>query len=426
MSRMELWRKRRLERSPGRKDCSAAGFPNKMGESISMSPAILARPDAPSATAGAAIEALPPVSRPRTSISKLIGEVLRHGGPGYLQFAITNLCNAKCDFCGFAVDRFDPKKRRSVTLDEARDVIDICVKNHIGYLLFVGGEPLVHKELRAMTRYAAERGIRPMICTNGSLWTEQNMRDLAREGLCSVIMSIDSHDVTKHEKNRGLPDVCRKIKRANEVFGELGVQTTASVTASKLIDDYDKLPPFLTELGFTSCTFSYPLSSLASSYLSFSDSSLVSYQTEELIEVFERIKRMKQRSGFPVVNPAESLTEMQRHLRREPEKFGCLGGHKYFYLDWNLNLYRCHFWETPICNIYEFDQSKLIRDGCTRCMIDCYRDPSVLQFVAISASDAWNNLRRGKLIAAAKNVFDPRNLTSLKAVWEERKWISGG
>jgi hypothetical protein len=57
-------------------------------------------------------------------------------------------------------------------------------------------------------------------------------------------------------------------------------------------------------------------------------------------------------------------------------------------------------------------------------MIDCYRDPSVLQFVAISASDAWNNLRRGKLIAAAKNVFDSRNLTSLKAVWEERKWIS--
>ena len=144
--------------------------------------------------------------------------MLQHGGPGYLQFAITNICNAKCDFCGFAVDRFDPKQRRSVTLQEARDVIDICVKNHIGYLLFVGGEPLVHKDLRAMTRYAAERGIHPMICTNGSLWTEQNMRDLAGDGLSSVIMSIDAHDVAKHEKNRGLPDVCRKIKRANEVF----------------------------------------------------------------------------------------------------------------------------------------------------------------------------------------------------------------
>jgi len=304
-------------------------------------------------------------------------------------------------------------------------VIDISVKNHIGYLLFVGGEPLVHKDLRAMTRYAAERGLHPMVCTNGSLWTEQNMRALARDGLSSVIMSIDAHEVATHEKNRGLPDVCRKIQRANEVFAELGIQTTASVTASKLIDDYQKLPDFLTQLGFKSCTFSYPLTSLASSYLSFSDSSLVNYKTEELIQVFEKIKQMKKRSGFPVVNPTESLSEMQRHLRREPEKFGCLGGHKYFYLDWNLNLYRCHFWEKPMCSIYEFDQSRLIRDGCTRCMIDCYRDPSVLQFAAISASDAWNALRRGQPLQAARHLLDRRNLTSLKAVWEDRKWIRG-
>jgi len=377
------------------------------------------------APAGAGSDLTPPVARPAARPFKLLGEVLRHGGPGYLQFAITNICNAKCDFCNFAVDRFDPKLRHSVTLGEARDVIDICLRNHIGYLLFVGGEPLAHKDLGAMTRYAAQRGLRPMICTNGSLWTDQNMRELARDGLSSVIMSVDAHDVARHEKNRGLPGVCRKIRHANEVFGQLGVQTTASVTASRLIEDYDKLPGFLTALGFQSCTFSYPLSSLASSYLSFSDSSLVNYKTGELIRVFENIKQMKRRSDFTVVNPRESLCEMQRHLRGEPEKFGCLGGHKYFYLDWNLNLYRCHFWEKPMCNIYEFDESKLIRDGCTRCMIDCYRDPSVLQFVAINASDAWNNLKRGKLLAAAKNILDRRNLTSLKAVWEDRKWIGG-
>jgi MoaA/NifB/PqqE/SkfB family radical SAM enzyme len=375
------------------------------------------------APAAAPPEVLTPVVKPKKSFRRLVGEILSHGGPGYLQFAITNVCNARCDFCGFAVDRFDPRQRRSVSLEEARDVIDICVKNHIGYLLFVGGEPLVHRHLREMVRYAAERGIHPMICTNGSLWTEHNMRALAADGLASVIMSIDSHEVARHEKNRGLPDVCRKIKRANEVFAELGVQTTASVTASRLIDDYAKLPEFLRSLGFASCTFSYPLTSLASSYLSFSDSALVSYKTEELIGVFEQIKRMKARSGFAVVNPSESLDEMQRHLRKEPERFGCLGGHKYFYLDWNLNLYRCHAWDKPMCSIYEFDESKLIRDGCTKCMIDCYRDPSVLQFVAISASDAWHNLRKGRLGAAAKNIFDSRNLVSLRAVWEDRKWI---
>jgi MoaA/NifB/PqqE/SkfB family radical SAM enzyme len=386
----------------------------------------LPQPDRAGATArtvGLSKTGAKPVVRQHQGAFKLIRDVLDHGGPGYLQFAITNICNAKCDFCNFAVDRFDPRQFRSVTLEQARDVVDICVKNHIGYLLFVGGEPLVHKDLRAMVRYCAESGVRPMICTNGSLWTDRNICEFAADGLSSVIMSIDSHDVTVHEKNRGLPEVCRKIKRANELFSELGVQSTASVTASKLIDDYAKLPEFLQSLGFTSCTFSYPLTSLASSYLSFSDSALVSFDTSELIGVFEKIKQMKARSGFPVVNPAESLADMQRHLRREPEKFGCLGGHKYFYLDWNLNLYRCHAWETPMCSIYDFDESKLIRDGCTRCMIDCYRDPSVLQFAAVSASDAYNNLKKGNVVAAAKNIFDRRNLTSLKAVWEGRKWI---
>ena len=366
---------------------------------------------------------LPPVVKPKKRFGQLLGEILNHGGPGYMQFAITNVCNAKCDFCNFAVDKFDPRQRRSVSLEEARDVIDICVKNHIGYLLFVGGEPLAHKHLREMIRYAAEQGIHPMVCTNGSLWTEQNMRAMAADGLSSVIMSIDAHDVARHEKNRGLADVCRKIKHANEVFAELGVQTTASVTASRLIDDYAKLPDFLRSLGFASCTFSYPLTSLASGYLSFSDSSLVNYNTEELIGVFEQIKKMKMESGYPVVNPRESLSEMQRHLRKEPERFGCLGGHKYFYLDWNLNLYRCHAWDKPMCSIYEFDQTKLIRDGCTKCMIDCYRDPSVMQHVAISVSDAYQNMKKGRLGAAAKNIFDRRNLISLRAVWEDRKWI---
>ena len=44
---------------------------------------------------------------------------------------------------------------------------------------------------------------------------DEDMRELAREGLTSVIMSIDSHDAARHEKNRGLPDVCRNILLAD-------------------------------------------------------------------------------------------------------------------------------------------------------------------------------------------------------------------
>jgi MoaA/NifB/PqqE/SkfB family radical SAM enzyme len=361
----------------------------------------------------------------KTPFLKMAGDILRHGGPGYLQFTITNICNARCDFCGFSRDKFDPRQRHSVTLEEARNAIAICARNHIGYLLFVGGEPLVHKDLSGMIRSAAEQGIRPMVCTNGSLWTEANMREFAEQGLRSVIMSVDAPDAKRHEDHRGLPDVCHKIRRANEVFAALGVQTTASVTASRLIGDFERLPEFLRALGFSSCTFSYPLTSLGSSYLSFSNSALVTYKTDELIDVFERIKGLKRRGGLMVLNPEESLADMQRHLRREPERYGCLGGHKYFYLDWNLQLYRCHAWDKPMCHIYDFDESKLIRDGCRRCMIDCYRDASVLQYSAVSVMDAWGYLKAGRLAAAARSILDRRNLASLRAVWKDRQWVRG-
>jgi len=76
---------------------------------------------------------------------------------------------------------------------------------------------------------------------------------------------------------------------------------------------------------------------------------------------------------------SESLTEMQRHLRGNRSALAAWGL-QYFYLDWNLNLYRCHAWDKPMCNIYDFDETKLIRDGCTKCMIDCYRDPASCSF----------------------------------------------
>ena len=368
---------------------------------------------------------LPKIKR-KNGFWHLVKECLQNGGPGYLQFAITNICNAHCDFCGFSVYRFDKSARKSVTLQEAYDFIDIAVKNGIGFILFVGGEPLAHKDLPYMLKYAADSGLQPMICSNGSLWTDENVRMYAELGLTSVIMSIDATNIELHEKNRGLKGVCEKIAKANKLFRELGVESVASVTASKLIDDYQKLPQFLVSLGFDRCTFSYPLSikdPLESSYLSFSDSGLVDYTTDELITVFEKLAALKKNPDVTIVNPLESFREMIHHLKKEPEVFPCLGGLKYFYLDWNLDLYRCHYWNKPMCKIYDFDSTKLIRDHCTKCMIDCYRDPSILQFIAVNMSDIYHGLKSFNMSSALKKTFDKRNVTSIVSVLEGQSWI---
>ena len=54
----------------------------------------------------------------------------------------------------------------------------------------------------------------------------------------------------------------------------------------------------------------------------------MNYSKDELLQVFEKIKQMKRHSHFPVVNPMESLNEMQRHSGAEKEKFGVPGAVK--------------------------------------------------------------------------------------------------
>ncbi|MBX3467710.1 MAG: radical SAM protein [Planctomycetes bacterium] len=352
----------------------------------------------------------------------LVAGVLRDGGPGFAQFAITNACNANCGFCGFAVDALPRDRHVYVDTAEALAAIDILYAQGVRYLVLVGGEPLMHRGLFDMLRHARARGMQSLICSNAALFTDAMLEQLIDAGLGSAIMSVDAVTPEVHEHNRRLPGVCDKIARANEVLRAAGVQTTASVTLSRLVTaDLPRLPEFLASLGFRSVTFSYPLRSLGSSYLSFSDGALVDLTDDELLAAFDQVNALRGR--IHVVNPRASVEEMKRFVRKEPQRFECYAGWKYYYLDWRLQLYRCHQWDTPMCSIWEFDGSQRVRDGCTRCMIDCYRDPSVMHHLGISLSDAMGALRRGRPLEAAGALFTRDNAASLGAILGGLGWI---
>jgi MoaA/NifB/PqqE/SkfB family radical SAM enzyme len=313
------------------------------------------------------------------------------------------------------------EQQRFVTLEQAKEAAEILYRNGIYFMIYVGGEPLLHPQIDEMIAHAASIGMAPMIVTNAGLLTVERVRKLAEAGVVSVIISIDAVEVGKHEENRGLKGVCERIRQANQEFKKYNIGTTASVTMSRLIDDYQALPNFLKSLGFDSVTFSYPLTTLASSYLGYAESNLVDYTPAELDQRFEAVKALKK--AFHVVNPTASIEDMQRHLKGEPEKFGCLGGWKFFYLDWELNLFRCHNWSKPLCHVTEFDGSQRVRDNCTACMMDCYRDSSVMQHIAVSVSDGVKSWQAGKINQAFQDWFNEKNWLSLKSVMEEAKWL---
>jgi MoaA/NifB/PqqE/SkfB family radical SAM enzyme len=352
----------------------------------------------------------------------LIKQVFTDGGPGFCQFAINNACNAGCAFCSFNLETLPKSQWLFAPLEKSIAAIDILARHRIRYLVITGGEPMLHPELNAIIRHASRCGMVVILVTNGSRLDPDSIRALKQSGISSLIISIDAASAEKHEENRKLNKVCDRIKRANRLLKALKIQSTASVTMSRLIEDYQALPYFLKDLGFEAVTFSYPLTRLHSSFLGHADSALVRYTKDELLQAFEAIKRLKE--VFTVINPSASIEEMQRFLRGEPQRFPCLGGYKYFYLDWNFLLWRCHYWEEPLCSVFDFNDSYRIRDGCTRCMIDCYRDASVMQHVAIALSDSVAMLQQGRWRAAAQGLFKRSVFASIRSVLENRPWIT--
>jgi len=337
------------------------------------------------------------------------------GGPGFAQIAVTNDCNADCGFCNFARGKGIAKS--SAPVNRLLRAIDTLHAGGVRYLVFVGGEPLVYGGLEDAISHTRDKGIEPVICTNGQLLHDDKIKRLKAAGLRNIIISIDAPDAETHDKNRGLPGLTDRIRRANKTLASSGMHSTASVTISRLVGDFKKLPAYLRDMGFKDVTFSYPLRELHSTYLSFSDSELVEYSKDELIGIFLGLKALKK--DIKVLNPSAGMDEMIRFLKNEPSRFPCLAGYKYFFLDWNLDVYRCHYMKDRICAVEDFPGAAPIRDGCDICMIDCYRDPSVLQHVAVSFRDSVDELLHGHLGTAYRRLFNQNNYISLKAVAEE-------
>jgi MoaA/NifB/PqqE/SkfB family radical SAM enzyme len=271
------------------------------------------------------------------------------GGPAICNVSVTNACNATCGFCNFAHDKGFVTNRKWLDADRFAAALSLLRERAgVRFVTFMGGEPLLHPRIVEMAQAAAEMRVQPTLVTNG--WLLPGKLDaLAETGITTLFISIDAAEPAVHEKNRGLRGVCERIRGANARAAERGIMPIASVAMSRLVTDYAALAGFLRELGFAAVTFSYPRKApLGSSSLVWSeDSELVDLSPAELLAAFDAVDKV--RRIIPVQNPRASIADVRNRLRGEAERFHCHAGYKYFYLDWNYDLWRCENWREPLC-----------------------------------------------------------------------------
>ena len=106
-------------------------------------------------------------------------------------------------------------------------------------------------------------------------------------------------------------------------------------------------------------------------------------------------------------------------MRGEQQLVPCIGGYKYFYLDWNLDIWRCEAWSEPMGSVFDLDRIPDHREPCNACMMACYRNASMLMHAAVAATDAARATAAGQIGTAVASLFRRSVAHSLWALIEE-------
>ena len=101
----------------------------------------------------------------------------------------TRTCNLKCRHCYMSSDA--KKYQNELTTAEAKQFIDDFADFNVPVLLFSGGEPLIRPDFFELADYAAKKGVRPTLSTNGTLITPEVARKIKDIGVGYVGISLD-------------------------------------------------------------------------------------------------------------------------------------------------------------------------------------------------------------------------------------------
>ena len=142
----------------------------------------------------------------------------------------TKRCNLRCEHCYAAADAEGAPDELSTA--EGKALIDDLAAYGVPVLLFSGGEPLVREDLPELVSYADDRGIRPVLSTNGTLLTRENARELREAGLKYAGVSVDGLR-ERNDRIRGAEGAFDAAVRGIEACLDVGLKTGLRYTITE-------------------------------------------------------------------------------------------------------------------------------------------------------------------------------------------------
>ena len=142
----------------------------------------------------------------------------------------TKACNLKCEHCYRDAGGKDPQE---LSTAEGLALIDEIAKAGFKILILSGGEPLLRKDIFELVSYAVKAGVRPVLGTNGVLFTREIVRKIKAAGTARCGISLDSVDPVKHDNFRKLQGAWQATVNGMKLCAQEGLDFQVHTTVTK-------------------------------------------------------------------------------------------------------------------------------------------------------------------------------------------------
>lgn len=293
---------------------------------------------------------------------QIVGARFRWTHPVYLVHALTARCNARCGFCAWSPDFYDPRDQLGTTAIK-RLYSDARRAGFIGLSMW-GGEPLVHADFDEIASYAREIGLTTNMVTNGFLL--QKKLNTVIENVDRVCISVD-HPSELHDELRGVKglfarivDTTRELRRRAPTKRIIYICTLQKANIAPAT--IRALAELMAELGVVG-VFNALREDAATDA---TDVELKSYLPSplECNQAFETLRQLK-REGYPILNSNTHLTMMAAG----PPVYACHWPKFMLPVEANGDVVDCMHWGTrPIGNVKDSPFGALLKSPRLRAL----------------------------------------------------------
>ena len=267
----------------------------------------------------------------RFLLRKLKMTLTKQAFPVTANLAITHECQCKCVHC--SADPFKDPDKKEVTTAEVKTVIDGALDLGATLVIFVVVETLLNNNLFELIEYFDKSKEISMIFTNGLLLTQENVNKLAKAGLATLNISIDSSESELHNKFRGVPKCYEKAFEGAARCREAGILTGISTYATSeglKSGRVEKLLQIAQDEGFSEVTIFDCIPS--GKFLKDTSKILSDEDRKQLIALSKKFHESSNPMGVNAMS-----------LINSPQGSGCYGAHSQFYMTAYGDINPCDF-----------------------------------------------------------------------------------